>query len=332
MPERATIAQGVQVGVESVSGTAIAANKRLSALSLALEPSYEFQTFRAMGYKAPSIVSPTKRWSTADVEGAGTYTEIVYPLSSVLGAAVITTPATATLARLWTFILNATSASNPKTFTVEVGDGTINERAAGVIINELTFDIDLEGGVVLGGSAFGKALETGVSLTASPTAVPLIPMLGTQVSVYLDDPGADPAAALGTTKLTRAQSATITIGDRYSPVWVLDAAQNSYVASVETEPTLTVELNVEADAAGMGILAAADEGLTKMLRIEAVGAEIETGFPYTFTFDAAVKVSDVGGKDDNDGLQVIPYTFQMVFDADYDGIMQIAVQNDLTAL
>lgn len=333
MAERATISQGVQWGVEGTYGVSTAANKKMSAMGITLTPHDEFQTFRAMGYKAPSLVNVTKRWAEGDLEGAGTYTELVYPLSSVIDVAAITTPSGATLARQWEFIMDPTGADSPKSFTVETGDGvTTAEKSTGVIINELTLDIDLDGGVVLGGSVFGRALQTGITMTASPTAIDLVPILGTQVSVYLDDPGSDSEAALGTTKLTRAQSVNITIGDRYSMVWALDAAQTSYVAFVETEPTLTVELNLEADATGMGLLATADAGATKMLRVEAIGAEIETDNPYRFTFDAAVKISDIGGRDDSDGLQVIPYTFQMVYDADWAKAFRVQLVNQLTSL
>ena len=65
------------------------------------------------------------------------------------------------------------------------------------------------------------------------------------IDVYMDPT----SGTLGTTKLTRVLNANIHISDRFGPVWVLNTANNSYVATVETEPSAELTLLVEADAA-----------------------------------------------------------------------------------
>ena len=58
MAERASIAQGVQIGVESVVGTPVAATKRLAGLSFAPSPRGTFRKFRPMGSKYSTVGIP----------------------------------------------------------------------------------------------------------------------------------------------------------------------------------------------------------------------------------------------------------------------------------
>src|SRR5687768_754043 len=126
--ERQWINQVCQIGVESTAGTAVAANKRLSALSLLPNVKANVQRFRPQGYKYPTVTALGKEWTEAPLTGVPTYTEIVYPLSSVLGTAVITTPGGGTTSRLWTFNPSTTTDDAPKTFTIEMGSAVRAHR------------------------------------------------------------------------------------------------------------------------------------------------------------------------------------------------------------
>jgi len=80
----ATVFQGIQIGVESTAGEAVAANKKLLSTSITPVPKVETKPFRAMGNKYASFSTLNKEWAGLNIEGAPTYNEIVYLLSSLL--------------------------------------------------------------------------------------------------------------------------------------------------------------------------------------------------------------------------------------------------------
>lgn len=330
---RASINQTVQVGVETTAGTPVAANKKLSSLSIEPGINAETSAFRPAGTKWPTVVPLNREWVTASLTGAPTYDELIYPLSSVLESVTPTQPDSvgAPSVYRWTFAPSSTASVNVDTFTVEQGDATRAHRFAHAIVTELGLEIS-RAGIDLSGSLIGARLEDGVALTAAPTTLPLIPVLPNQVDVYMNDT----AAGLGTTKLASgngpAFSANVTIGDRHGPVWPIDSTQSSYAETVETEPSGSLELTLEADATGMGVLDTLRAGATKFVRIKATGDEIEGGLNYELTVDLAVKVTDIGDFDDEDGVFVVPPSFTLVHDPTWGQALQVVVQNTRSSL
>ena len=143
----------------------------------------------------------------------------------------------------------------------------------------------------ISGTAIGTALADGITLTATPTEVALVPVTGPQISVYAED---TVAALTGASPLTGAVSVEWSLTNRFGPAWFLNG-ENEYSQHVELEPTLEVTLMQEADAEGMELLPIMRTGATKYIRIEAVGAVIGAGpDTYKLTIDTACKVTDVG--------------------------------------
>lgn len=333
MAERSSLTQVVQIGVETTPGVAVAANKRLSSISIEPTITSQIQDFRPAGQKFRTVTALGKEWTDASVSGTPTYTEIVYMLSSVLTTAVVTNVmngTTDTGAREWLFQPSSTAADTPKTFTIEHGSAVRAGRFAHGLFTEIGMDWSRDS-IDLSGAMMGTTMEDGVTLTASPTSIDLVPILPTETSVYIDNT----AATLGTTKMSRVLSANWALSNRYGPVWVLDAANTDWVAFVEIEPTLTLSLTVEADAEGMALLNTLRDGSTKFIRIESVGAEIATGVAasaYRFTLDMAGKVNDTGGFSDEDGVYAIEWDFVGVTDDDWGRAFQVKVVNSLTGL
>lgn len=325
--ERSALNQVVQIGVESTPGLAVAASKRLQSIGIEPSVSVEMDQFRPAGQKYRAITTLGKEWSTSPISGRGSYTEMVYLLASVVSTPVITTPVGGTLSRLWTFTPDSFDDDTPKTFTIEHGSSVRADSFSYGIVTEfgMTFN---RTSIEVSGSLMGRAVEDDITLTASPTTIELVPIVPTQVSVYMDDEFGD----LGTTKLTRAISAEFNLGSRFGGVWVLDAANPSYVNHIETEPDLTMSMTLQADAVGMGLLTTMREGTTKFIRIEAIGSEIETGENYTFTLDLAGKVADTSGFSDEDGVYAVEFSFVGVHDGAWGKAYEFVLENQLTAL
>jgi len=165
MTERASIFQGVQIGVEVTPGTGVAANKRLPSLSIEPSPKVETKAFRAMGNKFPSLVIPAKELVNAKLSGPATYDEIVYLLSSLLSySAPVQQGATA--AYKWTHAPLINQADTIKTFTVEQGGAVRAHKFVHGLVTGLSLEFS-PGGVELSGDMIGKALQDNVSMSTN---------------------------------------------------------------------------------------------------------------------------------------------------------------------
>lgn len=329
MPERATLAQVVQIGVEATAGTAVAAARRLQTIGITPSVNADIDVFRPMGQKYPALANLGREWVEADIEGRVDFNEIVYPLSSVLTAATVDTPdvAGAPTARRWSFAPASVGDDAPRTFTVEQGSSVRAHRFPYGIVQELGISGSRES-VELSGSMLGRRLEDGITLTAGPTTVPLQPVVPTQVDVFMDST----SGGIGVTKLGRLLSWDWNIGGRYGPVWIVDSNQPGFVAHVETEPEVTLGLTHVADAQAMGLLTAVRAGETRFLRLRAIGPLIGGATAYSFTIDMAGKISDIGDFSDEDGVYAIEWTFRAVHDSTWGKALTVEVINTLAAL
>lgn len=327
----ASVFQGVQVGVETTSGTKVAADKKLQSISIAPAIQNESDAFRPMGSKWPTVVAQNREWVEAAVEGRPTYDEIIYLLSSVLTEGAVTQPdaTNAPSVYLWTFDPTSDDEDSPVTFTVEQGFSGRAARFGYGIVSALDLNVS-RGELTLGGSMLGQRLEDDVTLTADPTSLPLIPVLSKDVDVYL----AEAVADLGTAgaKLDLPFHANTSLGDRYGPVWALNTDFDSFISHVETEPSGQLALNVAKDAEGMGILPHLRSGDTRFLRVEAVGEVIEDVQTYRMTLDLALKCTDVGGFEDEDGVATVEWTFDVVHDDGWGRALLAEVINTQASL
>lgn len=330
MPEVSSIFNGSQIGVETTSGTSVAANKQLRYL--AYEPSIDltFNRFRPQGQVVASAITPGMDSTGWSLSGQGSYSELIYPLSGLFGAATTTT--VETTATRWVWTPAGRSEVTPKTFTVETGSSIRAQKATYVTQSGLELTFNRSDGIGVGGDAFGQQLQDNITLTASPTALQDKPILPTHLDVYVDAT----SAGLGTTKLLRDFNAVFRCSDWRVPVWAINSANASFASDVQTEPTVQMELTVAADSVGMGLLTNARAGDTRYIRLSAVSTENAgaTSAKYDLLIDMAGKISNVAAFDDQDGVKILTYTFDAVFDASWGSgqFLTIRATNQITAL
>lgn len=299
MAERASVFQGVQIGVETTSGTSVAASKLLTSMEIVPQIDLTIDTFRPMGNKYITVAAAAKELTSAQVRGKLTYTEIVYPLSSLFGAGVITGAGPFT----WVFSPGSTAADAFKTFTIEQGNAVRAEKWTYGLFTGLSITGSRDG-FDIRGTMQGQAVTDGITMTTTPTAIALVPVLGKDVSVFYDAT----SAGLGTTKLGRVLSLEFNFNDKYSPLWAVDNTQASFVAQVERAPTANIKLIVEADAAGMALLTDARAGTYAYVRI------VGTQGTNSLTFDCAVKHVKPDPYRDQDGVYAIGWNLQLAHD------------------
>jgi hypothetical protein len=325
MVDRAHVNERAQWGVETTPGTAVPANRQVKSMSVTLGIEGENDVFRPDGHKWGSLVAPTMEWTSFRVEGRPTYTELCYALGGIAGAPVETAVG-AGLKRVYTIL--DTAPDDAVTLTIEKGSDVRAARVAYGLFNELGFTFNRRNGVAITGGGIAKLLEDGVTLTPDATALPLVPIIGKQLDVYIDAAVAD----LGTTKMLRAFAIEPAIGNKYGPVWPINSDMASFDGHVELVPTGTVRVRLEADAAGMAYLANYRSGDVFFLRVEGIGPEFEAGHANQFTYDTCLgirRVTDYGA--DEDGVTVLAYETEFVTDAAGKAV-EIAVTNGVAAL
>lgn len=338
MPEPLSELAYSQIGVEVTPGTPVAANRKI--LSWGISPSYNptFDEFTAQGYSDPTIVALSREEGGGEIDGRASYTDIVYLLSMILNTATITTPAGATAARQWVFEQNPTGISTPVAITHERSNGALNERYAGQRLASLDLDFSGEN-VTVSGTLIGEPPETGITMTAAPTVIDVVPIMRSHISVYIDEPGANQAAwdtAFGTTKLTRARVGSFSIGDRFSTWYGHDAAAGAGpIVTLERRGTKEIAITMFRDAVAADLLATTRAGDIRQLRVEAVGPLIETGTPnqyHTLLVDLAVQAVGGFGPEDDEGAEVTTVTFRPVYSGTWQRATRATVVNRLTAL
>lgn len=330
MPELATVARTTQIGKETTPGTSVAAGKLLKYTDFSLAPTIDMVSFRPMGAKVNTAVLPGKDYTPFSITGQGSYSELVYLLSSLL---TDVTPTTVdTTGKQWLYEpLNRTENTKAR-YTIEQGSSVRAGKSTFGMVNGVEVTFDRENGVSVSGSGMSQQYQDNIAMTGSPAEIEEAPILPTHLNVYVDTT----FGSIGTTKLTRDFTATWRCNDVASTVWPLNSANASYVADVETVPTVQMELTAEADTAGMGFLTQARAGSTKFIRLEAIStvlAGAATSY-YKVWFDLAAKVSSVGGFDDADGVRVFNWTLDAVADSTFSAtaFCRVTVVNRVAAL
>jgi len=332
MADRQLVSEVQQIGVESVAGTAVAPTKQFGGLSFDIDTNIEFDEFKPSGQLVQSIVAPRQEWSAGSLTGFPTYTEIVYPISNLLGAATITTPSGATNTRKWLWEPDESTPWTPKTLTLRRGvSGGTAEEANYLLMSGLHFMFSRTATPEISGDLFARRMDYAATLaTTGVTSPTLVPILPSQVDIYLDST----SGGLGGTQLLRDFAFEWSISDLFDMIWPLNSSLPSFAAHSVKAPTVEAKLTMGNDAAGTALVTNMRAGSTVFVRARATGATdgIESGFAYRLTFDLALKVVDAPSRGDENGLSTLEWTFRNVYDSSWGKWLSIELLTDLTAL
>jgi hypothetical protein len=161
MPDRASIFQNAQIGVEITPGTAVLATKQLSSLMISMGMKFDVKKYRPSGYRFPTIVVPNKEWVEHKLSGPITYTEMVYLLSSLIKTV---TPTGAGAEKTWAFSPTTKKEDPHKTYTLEQGDIYRAHRVTNFLVTALTLNFSRDE-CTLDGTAISRALQDDINLS-----------------------------------------------------------------------------------------------------------------------------------------------------------------------
>ena len=334
MPDRPLVQEIVELGVESVPGTAVPSTVKLQALQVELDSAITVDRIAPSGNLFDTIAAPRQEYATGSLTGYPTYNELPYVFSNALGAAVITTPTGATTARRWYWQPSSSVPWTPKTWTIRRGmAGNTAEMAAYGLLTGVGMSFSATAQPGVSGDLFARALDYAASVGATGLAArQLVPILPKQVCVYLDPT----AATIGTTRLTRDFAAGFEIGGLNAPFWPLDCTLTSFGGHVPVKPdTATAMLQLGNDAAGREPVAAMRAGDTRYCRIECTGPVIDAGppaYPHRLQIDMALKVVDAPSRGDSDALSTLEWSFGLFDDPTFGGAIKITLDTNLAAL
>lgn len=329
--ERASINQRIQIGAESLTalGTAVPANKNLLPFTFQFGPSFDLATYMATGHKYPVIQEANEEWVDGSLSGSGCYNTLVYPLAGACGTTTPTTSGSSTTAKDWVFTPPIAGVKEPQTYTFEQGDGTTAEKLAYGLFTQFGYKFDRKSFEV-SGTILAHQLQTGITMTSSPTNVPLAPIVANQVNVYIDDD----QASLGTTQALKFISGDYTMGGIYGPAWFVNRANASFSNHVDLAPKSTFKVLVEADATGLALLSAVRDGVLKYIRVEAVGDVIDADntINNTFQHDMAVFIGKPDQFSDSNGIYAIGFECTIAEDPTWSKSQEFTLTNLITAL
>lgn len=332
MSNNPSLNQQMQGGVETTQFTPVAATKRFLSMGVDFDIQVETDAYFPPGYLFPTSNSIVQEWSEGDLNGVLTFTEIVYPLSMLLGSATITTPVGGTNSRKWTWAPAANALLTPVPFTMEKGNSVYGMQYPGAILTGFNIGWSRTDRIEIGGSVLAGRVTKPFTLTniASNATVPQVRVLPPQIDVYMDDTYAAVSGATPT-QLGKTFEAGISLDGLYSAVWPLNSSKTNFDGIVPTQPDTESTLTMMVDATSMALLDTLRAGQRKYMKIRAYGGIVEAAIKYEFSVTMAVEISDIDSFDDADGVYAVPFTFQPVSDGTNPPIT-FDVVNTLAAL
>src|SRR5688572_30067588 len=167
MTIRAAVYEKNQIALETVAGTAVAATKRLLATSIMPTANIPVTPFRPKGSKYNTLVQVGKEWTTFDIDGLMSYTDLAYLLIALLKSAGVASP--------FTFDSNMGDPDAIKTLSIEKGSSLIAEKFNYGIVDGLTLTFE-QGGCSVSGSGYGRKWGEGATLSGGVTEISAIPV------------------------------------------------------------------------------------------------------------------------------------------------------------
>lgn len=334
MPDRYSVQEVCEVGIETTPGTAVPSEYKLSGLIVDIDTALELDRIAPSGNLFDTIAAPRQEHATGALSGFPTYPECALVFSNVFGAATVTTPSGATTARRYSWKPSSSVPWTPLTWSIRRGMvGNSAELATYGLLSGVNMSFTRTATPEIGGDLFARALDYAASVTGSGlTSLSVVPILPGEVCVYLDPM----FGALGTTKLTRDFVASFDISGLFGPFWPLDCELDSFGGHAPLKPDAMATLQMGNDTQGRALVGPMRSGDTRYCRIEATsGTVIDAGppaYPHRLRIDLALKVVQAPTRGDSDGLSTLEWGFGLFDDPGFGGAIAVTLDTNVATL
>jgi hypothetical protein len=271
--ERSTVNQRVQIGAESTSalGTPVAASKLLQCFDWQFGIEGDFDQYTPTGTKYVTIQEQNTEWMSGSLGGKLDYNGVIYPLSSAMGAISPVASGSSSTAKDWIYTPPVSGSIVPQTYSAQQGDSATRAHSTSYLLFQQFGYNFTRKQVGVAGKFIAQAISDGITLTSSPTAIPLAPVASKQFNVYADDT----YAGLGTTQITCLLSFDYSMDNLYDVAWYVNRTNPGWTNHVDMKPTTAVKMKVTANAEGAKFISNMRTGATKFVRVEALGTVID---------------------------------------------------------
>ena len=314
---RSSSNQEVQVAVEATRGTAVPATKLLTAFTWTLGGKPVTKQFRGTGRQYDSASALLYKESSGKVSGPGDFSEMVYPLSSLLGSGspVAHAPSATAFDWTWTPGLTGSYAANAKSLTVEMGDVVDAERYTFLVMTSFGYSINRKQEMTIDCDAISQDFTDGITKTASPTRVAQYPIVGAHFNLYLDAT----SAGIGTTQLTDPQKIDFKASDYYDGYYPINrgTGTGSFTDIKDKAKKNEFSMVLQANAAAMALKTTyLETGALCYVRVDGQGPTIDgtNNIKAAFRHDMACYISNMDPFEDSDGVYAVKYTLQVAED------------------
>lgn len=318
----------VQIGLESTSGTAVAADKRVYG-TFTVTPNDEKHTPTDEDGRLSSFrrIATVKKATSAVFSGDVDFETLVDWLSMCMKGSITPVQQGATAAYLWTFVPSIVAANAQDTYTFEYGDEQqVFEFDFGFVQSIV---ISWEEGQVaqLTVNLMGRDL-TKVSFTSVSDNALVEELVASNLKVYIDGLYAN----LGSTQKTAlVPRGSVTINSGLVPVWYADGSLEFSVIK-ENKRSMEIQMDLVMEADGITEYDAWKADTLRAVRLEFTGIEIATPYDYLLTIDMIGHyISEPTLYSDSDGVNIISMTLQSHRDAS-DNEYEVGVINQQTAI
>lgn len=331
MSERASVFEGVQIGVETSPGTGGTASLIMEAFGLTPKKAGKVDLFRPEGLKYPTIASVGKQHTEWKIDGIWDYLNILYLLRGLLHMEADPVQQGVTTAYLWTFVSNSSDVDADVTFLVERGSSVKAASYPYFVPTGLGLSFGAADSTVkLSGDGISHKPTRGITLesptTGVPAAGPVLP--GQWVAKY----ATTKAGLSGASAMTRLLQLEWGLKNKVGPVFAINA-DASYTAHVETEPSLDGSLTVEADTEGETLEGYAEAATPLWVNLKATGGLIATPHYYYIDITMPMVFSNIGDASDSDGVWALKFGMAGRHDAADGKALEIKVMStDVAAL
>lgn len=323
-----TVLQNALWGKETTPGTPPASvTKYLGGLSVSFAPQGgDAEPFRPEGSKFATFVVPSgTEYTQINLSGTPTYNELAYLFCGLFK----TVTPTGTTAKTWAFSPSYNAVDTRTTYTIDRGTTSRAERVSYASMTGLSLTFRRQN-IEMSGTMIGYAVSDTAGISGSPSAVALKPLLGKDVTFYLEDAQTKLASATAQTSIFQVE---LNFTDTQGPVWIPKKAQTGFKELVDYAPTFSGSLSIEKNADGEALRAEMRSGTQKWLRIKVVDdTEIETGVPYSLTMDMPIYLTNPGDQQDQDGVFALGFNFTGSYDATWAKAIEVTLVNTVSTL
>jgi hypothetical protein len=329
---RGAVNQVGQIGVESTSGTAVAANRYTAALSWLMGREGETGRTRARGSKVNTTHVRKKEMAKGSVEGVLCYNSHPYIFDSLFNPA---TPsqigALTAYTRVWTPGVR-TADSTGKTYTVEVGDATACEDYAYAKV--LGFDLEAsQDEFSVKGPLISRAPVDNQSLSGSITTIAERLVERNDINLYIDTT----YGGLGGTQFTEPLSESVSIGEKFKEFFVHNRSAGEFHDIVEVLYEPIFKFSSVHNSQSRTLIALLNTNPYRWIRWEAIGQSLGTHSAVEYFekiwIDMCVKFDTPARIEDEDGPLGYDYSCTMMpDDAGLGSYMRITSVSALAAI